>query len=221
MIHGINPGVVKTVVFDLGGVFLEGTVESVSSFGLRVGIDETVWREVAREMFLGGDEGPWSRLERNEITIEAFGKLLEAKLAGHGVALDLAAVARVVGSGNFGGRVRPEIVTACQSLKSVMQTALLTNNIVAWRETWRSKIDVDALFHDVVDSCEVGMRKPEERIYALVEQRLGRQGEALLFIDDLGMNLKGARARGWQTLKYENTVDVLQVLEAVRISAGG
>ena len=63
------------------------------------------------------------------------------------------------------------------------------------------------------------MRKPEPAIYEVTEQRLNKPGERLLFIDDLGVNLKPARARGWQTLKYDDTAKVLAVLAAVADAA--
>ena len=76
-------------------------------------------------------------------------------------------------------------------------------------------MDADALFDCVVDSSDVGMRKPEPGIYKLVEQGLGLPGDALLFVDDLGVNLKAARQLGWQTLKYVDTAEVLTVLSQV------
>ena len=111
--------------------------------------------------------------------------------------------------------LRQEIVAACRALRARMPTALLTNNILEWRTGWRQRIPVQELFDIVVDSCEVGCRKPEPRIYALVEEQLGLPGDGLLFIDDLGVNLKSAHARGWQTVKYDDTAKVLGVLNAV------
>jgi len=74
---------------------------------------------------------------------------------------------------------------------------------------------VDTLFDLVVDSSAVGTRKPEEAIYRLVERGLGLPGAALLFVDDLGVNLKTARALGWQTLKYLDTAEVVAALAQV------
>ena len=71
------------------------------------------------------------------------------------------------------------------------------------------------MFDVVIDSSEVGMRKPEEAIYALTEKEIGIDGMGLFFLDDLGMNLKPARRRGWQTLKYVETEPVLEVLRAL------
>jgi putative hydrolase of the HAD superfamily len=96
-----------------------------------------------------------------------------------------------------------------------MPTALLTNNIPEWRAGWRRRMDVDRLFDLVVDSSEVGFRKPEEAIYRVVEQGLGLPGAALLFVDDLGVNLKTAARLGWQTLKYVDTAEFVAALARV------
>ena len=46
-----------------------------------------------------------------------------------------------------------------------------------------------------------GIRKPDPRIYALTCERLGVEPEGTLFLDDLGVNLKPARALGMRTIK--------------------
>jgi putative hydrolase of the HAD superfamily len=112
-------------------------------------------------------------------------------------------------------RTRPEIVSACRRLRACMPTALLTNNIREWREMWRKRLPVSELFDFIVDSSDVGMRKPELPIYRLVERQMGLAGEELLFVDDLGVNLKAARQLGWQTVKYDDTARVLGILDAV------
>lgn len=220
-IHGIRPASVAAVVFDLGGVFLEGTLENVARFGARVGLSEQDWWAIREQLFLNG--GPWEALERGEITLDRFAATLQAFLAERGVKVDAAVARDFMGSPGdaFRMRVREEVVAACRTVRSVMPTTLLTNNIVEWREGWRARMDVAGLFDLVVDSSEVGMRKPEERIYVLVEERMKMDGERLLFIDDLGMNLKPARARGWQTVKYDDTAKVLAVLDAVAAAKGG
>lgn len=111
-----------------------------------------------------------------------------------------------------GWPLRPEMIEVCRLLRRHMPTALLSNTVPEWREGLRRRVDMDALFDVVVESSEVGMRKPEPRIYALLEERLGLPGEALLFVDDLGSNLRPARARGWRTIKFESATPVLQLL---------
>ena len=215
ILRGVRPEAVGAVVFDLGGVFLDGGPRNVAEFGARVGLSMEAWREIALDLFVRGEE--WSRVERGEARLDDFAQVLRARLAGHGTQVSLEQARDFMGSpGDRASHpLRPEVVDVCRRLRAVMPTALLTNNIREWREGWRARLPVAELFDLVVDSCEAGVRKPEPAIYRLVEQGLGLPGEALLFVDDLGVNLKAARGLGWQTVKYDSTGAVLAVLEAV------
>ena len=211
----IDPHRIRAVVFDLGGVFLGGGPGTVRAFGGKVGLAPDVWEKILREIFIEGDL--WDRVERAEASLDEFAAFLQARVREAGVEITLERARDFMGSpGDRSAMpVREEIVSACKDLRSRMHTALLTNNIAEWREGWRNRMDTDALFDLVVDSSAVGMRKPEEGIYRLVEEGLGLPGELLLFVDDLGVNLKTARALGWQTLKYVDTAEVVAALSAV------
>lgn len=217
--HGVRIGEVGAVVFDLGGVFLEGTVENARRFGETVGLTPEAWGQIYRDLFLAA--GPWDEVERGEMTLDAFARILMRRAKQHGVEIGLERAHNFMGNpaDSLLMRLRPEIVSACKAVRQRMPTALLTNNIAEWRHGWRTRLDIDELFDHVIDSSQVGMRKPEPGIYELMAQALDKPAGALLFIDDLGVNLKPARAMGWQTLKYEDTASVLEVLAAVAAGA--
>ena len=214
-INGIHIDRVAAVVFDLGGVFLEGSVENTLRFGEGVGLSAGAWREIHHSLFIAA--GPWDEVERGEMTLDAFAEILARRVSGEGVEISHAQARNFMGNpeDSIEMRLRREIVNACLAVRRRMPTALLTNNIAEWRNGWRTRLDIEQLFDQVIDSSEVGMRKPESGIYELMEIRLNLPAHSLLFIDDLGVNLKPARARGWQTLKYDDTAKVLQVLSAI------
>jgi putative hydrolase of the HAD superfamily len=211
----IEPARVRAVVFDLGGVFLEGGPSNVRAFGERIGLAPAAWDAIRDELFVRGDA--WDRVERGEASLDDFARTLAERLRAEGVTVTPERARNFMGSpaDRAAMPVRPQIVAACQALRRRMPTALLTNNIAEWRAGWRRRMNVDALFDLVVDSSAVGMRKPEEGIYRLVEQGLGLAGADLLFVDDLGVNLKTAARLGWQTLKYGRTDEVVAALERV------
>ena len=215
LIHGIDPARVAAAVFDLGGVFLAGGVESVRAFGERYGLAPDAWDAIRSELF--NDLGIWSAVERGERPLDDFVARLRELVAGHGGSVADADARNFMGNTGekAAQRLRHEIVAATARLHARMPTALLTNNIPEWRESWRSLLDLDALFDVVIDSSEVGTRKPEPAIYELTRVRLGLPHEALFFVDDLGVNLKPARTLGWQTLRYDDTARVLEVLDAI------
>jgi len=216
MVHGIDPSRVKAAVFDLGGVILSGGVEAVLAFGARHGLSPEAWSVLRQALF--SNEGPWAALERGECTFDDFLFHMCEEISRAGLRISPEDARNFMGDGETetsAGRVRPDIVAAIARIRGRMPTALLTNNVAEWRPVWRSVIDVDALFDVVVDSSEVGTRKPEEKIYEITREQLGFDHADLFFVDDQGPNLKAARALGWQTLKYEDTGTVLQVLDAL------
>lgn len=215
LVHGIDPARVEAAVFDLGGVFLAGGVESVRSFGTRHGLAAQAWDAIRAELF--HETGIWSACERGERPFADFVTRLRQLVAAHGGGVSEEDARDFMGNSGPSPtqRLRTEIVAATERLHARMPTALLTNNIPEWRAGWRSLFDLETLFDVIIDSSEVGMRKPEPPIYELTRARLGVGHEALLFVDDLGVNLKPARALGWQTLRYDDTERVLAVLDAV------
>jgi putative hydrolase of the HAD superfamily len=67
----------------------------------------------------------------------------------------------------------------------------------------------------VVESSRVGVRKPAPRFYALALDELGVEAERAVFLDDLGVNLKPARALGMRTIKVVDPGQALAELEGV------
>ena len=61
--------------------------------------------------------------------------------------------------------------------------------------------EVMQLFHVIVESSVVGVRKPEVRFYEIACERLDVTPDECVFLDDLGINLKPAAAMGMTTIK--------------------
>jgi len=215
LIHGIDPERVQAAVFDLGGVFLAGGPDAVAAFGSRHGVTDDAWRAMRHELF--SETGMWSAVERGECRFDDFVEHLRNLVAAHGVTVSVEDARDFMQNTGerAADRLRHEIVEATARLYERMPTALLTNNVREWGPVWRGLIDVASLFDVVIDSCEVGMRKPEPAIYELTREKLGLPHDALFFVDDIGANLKSARALGWQTLRYDDTARVLEVLHAL------
>uniref|UniRef100_A0AC35UB96 Epoxide hydrolase domain-like phosphatase n=1 Tax=Rhabditophanes sp. KR3021 TaxID=114890 RepID=A0AC35UB96_9BILA len=99
----------------------------------------------------------------------------------------------------LGGMHRDENFKKCLSVlrENGIKTALLTNNFFYDKLKTRSTIMADlSQFDVVVESCKVGLRKPDPAIYNLTLERLALKGEDCLFVDDLKVNCSGAEAVG-------------------------
>jgi putative hydrolase of the HAD superfamily len=69
-----------------------------------------------------------------------------------------------------------------------------------------------ALFDVIVESSKLGLRKPEPRFYELACEALDVTPPECVFLDDLGINLKPARAMGMATIKVESPAQALTEL---------
>jgi putative hydrolase of the HAD superfamily len=112
------------------------------------------------------------------------------------------------------------MVAALQAVRAAgLRTACLTNNIAGVGEgalDGRPEVlEVMELFDVVIESSKVGIRKPEPRFYELACELLDVAPPECVFLDDLGMNLKPARAMGMTTIKVEEPRQALAALSEV------
>jgi putative hydrolase of the HAD superfamily len=92
-------------------------------------------------------------------------------------------------------------------------TACLTNNVL----DEGSRPEVDAVmerFDHVIESSRIGVRKPEVRFYEVACEMLGVEPAECVFLDDLGINLKPAKAMGMTTIKVLDAPGAIAELEA-------
>lgn len=215
----IVPGVrYRAVIFDLGGVVLPSPFDAFRAYERRQGLPH---RFVSEVIVSGGDTGAWSRFERGELGPEEFATAFAAECAAAGgevVVADLFAGMRGGGPGDPSGP-HPEMVAAIRAIRSAgLRTAALTNN---WADddgtthvSGESPLAVQlaALFDTIVESAREGLRKPDPRIYELTCARLAVAPHETVFLDDLGSNLKPARALGMATIKVEDPATALAEL---------
>jgi putative hydrolase of the HAD superfamily len=208
---------IRAVIFDFGGVLSTSPFEAFSLYEQRHGLPDGLIRQLNAT---NPDTNAWARLERNQVDIAGFAELFEAEAAALGHTVDGTAVLAMLA-----GELRPEMITAlrrCHERPGV-GTALLTNNFIGSghddgqglaRQGGTMMGQVLELFDVVVESSRTGLRKPDPAIYELVCSELGVEPAEAVFIDDLGINLKPARALGMTTIKLVDPAAALAELEA-------
>ena len=154
------------------------------------------------------DTNAWSQLERSEVTLEEFCDLFEAEARSAGGELDAREVITMLS-----GQIRPQMVEAVRRCSERLKTALLTNNFILAEPTAGGAADVFDLFHVVIESSKVGVRKPDPRFYELALDALQVEPGEAVFLDDLGINLKPARQLGMATIKVTDPDRALDDLE--------
>jgi putative hydrolase of the HAD superfamily len=201
----------EAVIFDLGGVVFPSPFEAFDAYDHGNGLPAGTLRALIRT---SSEEGAWAALERGELTMDEFVVALEAEADGAGFALDARRLMGLIGSG-LGPR--PEMARAIDVIRARgLRTAALTNN---WTDDDRRStphaLHETLTFDVIVESAREGLRKPDPRIYELVLARLGVAAPEAVFLDDLGINLKPARAMGMTTIKVVDPHDALAELARV------
>src|SRR5262245_5951401 len=198
---------IAAVVFDLGGVVLGSPLHAIARFERERAIAEGF---VNRLIVASGPAGAWSRLERGEIGLEAFGADFEAECARAGCSLDARVLMQRIAES---AQPRPAMLAAVARIRERgLRAAALTNNWVGGSDASRG---LRERFDVFVESSAIGLRKPDPRIYAHLLERLGVPAHAAAFLDDIGRNLKPARALGMATIRVEDPDRALAELEAL------
>lgn len=203
---------ITAALFDFGGVISSSPFDAFDRYERDHHLPEGFIRRVNAN---DPDANAWARLERSEVDLDGFAAAFEAESAALGH--------RVSGHdvlGLLAGEVRPEMVEAVRRCGERLKTALLTNNVlstnnVTGMEANPAAAEIVALFDVVIESSVVGVRKPDAEFYAIACDRLGIEPSQAVFLDDLGVNLKPARALGMTTIKVTDPVASIAELEAV------
>lgn len=188
---------IRAVLFDFGGVISASPFEAFAHLEAERGLPADFIRTVNAT---NPDTNAWSKLERAEVDLETFGALWseEARALGH--ELDGRLVLE-----RLAGDIRPQMVEAIRICRTKYKTACLTNNFTRAEAVLSVEVaDVYSLFDSVLESRVLGVRKPDPRFYELACESLEVEPDECVFLDDLGVNLKPARALGMHTIKVND-----------------
>ncbi len=199
----------RGVLWDFGGVLSSSPFDAFARYEIERGLPAGLLRRVNAT---NPHTNAWARFERSELELAGFDTAFaeESAALGH----------RVPGNDVLElltGDLRPAMLDAVRRCREHgLVTALLTNNVAPMQESdWSAELRLDELFTVIVESAVAGVRKPEPAAYELVLKAMGLPPEAVVFLDDLGINLKPARDMGMTTIKVGDPDAALTELEAL------
>jgi putative hydrolase of the HAD superfamily len=202
-----RPGdhVIRSVMFDFGGVITSSPFDAFGRYEQEEGLPDGFIRRVNAT---NPDDNAWARLERGQVDLRGFADAFEAEALALGHQVDALVVLDLLQ-----GDVRPEMVEAVRRCSERFRTACLTNNFHADETVDRQDVEeIYALFDVVLESRTLGVRKPDPRFYQLACDMLDVEPDEVVYLDDLGVNLKPARAMGMRTIKVTTAGEALAYL---------
>ncbi len=205
----------RAVLFDFGGVFTTSPFEAFARYEAEHGLPRDFIRLTNAE---NHDGNAWARMERSDVSVDEFAVLFEEETRARGHPVNGAEILPLLA-----GDLRPEMIRALELVNARYKTACLTNNMRAGegpgmartREKAAAIAEVMAMFDFVVQSSEAGIRKPEPRFYEIACETVGVAPTEAVFLDDLGVNLKPAKAMGMTTIKVSDAGQAISELEGV------
>lgn len=206
---------IEAVLWDFGGVITTSPFEAFNRFEAERGLPRDFIRGINAT---NPETNAWAQFESSAITLDEFDEAFarEAREKGHHVGgREVVAL--------LAGDIRPRMVNVLRLCKANYRIACITNNVRSGEgpgmartaDKARAMADVMGLFDLVVESSVEGIRKPNPRIYSLTCERLGVDPDRVVFLDDLGINLKPAKQLGMRTIKVLSEAQAIDELAAI------
>ncbi len=206
---------IKAILWDFGGVFTSSPFEAFNVLEQQLGVPTNFIRGINA---VNPTTNAWAKFESNAVSLDEFDTLFAAESEQQGYRISGKDVVAVLS-----GNLRPRMVSTLKRCREHYKVACITNNVKAGRgpSMTRDQAKADAvaevmkLFDEVVESSKEGIRKPDPQIYLTACQRLGVEPSDAVFLDDLGINLKPARALGMQTIKVLSETQAIEDLSTI------
>jgi epoxide hydrolase-like predicted phosphatase len=114
----------------------------------------------------------------------------------------------------FGGDVLDrELITFIQGLRPSFITAILSNMGDDLRPILTNNLKIADSFDQIIISAELGMMKPDPKIFRFALKRLGVQPPEAIFIDDFTHNIQGAQAIGMNSILFHSRAQVISEIQ--------
>jgi putative hydrolase of the HAD superfamily len=195
---------IRAVIFDFGGVLVRTE-------------DDRRRRAWEKRLGLARREADRIVFDSETALLAATGQLDEAehwRWVGERLGLSPDQTAEFRRDFFAGDQLDEALVALIESLHPRYKTALLTN---CWPRRRQELVayGMDGLFDVNVLSCEVGVGKPDARIYSEALAQLQVAPEEAVFIDDHLPNVEAARALGMHAVHFRDTPSLRNELSAI------
>lgn len=112
------------------------------------------------------------------------------------------------------GTLNVELADYFRSLRPKYKTAIISNSFVGAREKEAEHYQFDTICDLIIYSHEVGLSKPDPRIFTLACERLGLQPHEIIFVDDHADVYASAVEMGMHCFEFKDNAQVIAEIEA-------
>ena len=206
----------KAVLWDFGGVITTSPFEAFSRFEKENNLPTDFIRGINST---NPDTNAWAQLESNDISTEEFDEKFAAEAHAKGHEVTGHQVLALLS-----GNVRLEMVEALRRIKTQYKVGCITNNVknagkgpgmASSNKKAESVAEVMGMFDFIIESSKAGIRKPNPKIYQMACDEINIEPKDAIFLDDLGINLKPAKALGMTTIKVLTAEQAIGELEGL------
>jgi FMN phosphatase YigB (HAD superfamily) len=194
---------IRAVLFDIGGVLeITPRLGVTEQWEERLGLSPGELDGRMREVWQAGDIGAISLDDVHQAIQDRLG------LDEEGRAAFMADTWR-----EYLGTANTELIEYARGLWPCYRTGIISNSFVGAREQEQAAYGFEDLIDDIVYSHETGMRKPDQRIYALACTRLRVRPEETVFLDDWDVSCAGACDYGMHAIQFHDTAQAIAAIE--------
>jgi epoxide hydrolase-like predicted phosphatase len=197
----------KALYFDLGGVIVRTEDKTPrTQLGAEFGL---TYAEIDQVVFGGGSLSTAARASIGAITEETHWVAVTRRLG-----LPLSERPRIQEQFFAGDRIDWTLVDFLREARKTIKTGLISN---AWDglRPWMRQHKFDDAFDTLTISGEVGLAKPDPRIYRHALAALGVQPEEAIFVDDFIENIQAASALGMQAVHFKSPEQALTEVKSL------
>jgi epoxide hydrolase-like predicted phosphatase len=201
---------IQTVLFDIGGV-LEITPMTgwEAKWETQLGLNAGELNTRLKHVWMDGSSGKMSEADVERNIAETLG-------------LDSAQLAAFVTDlwDEYLGELNVELAAYFAGLRPRYQTAILSNSFAGARRREHERYGFGDLCDLIIYSHEEGIKKPDERIFALACERLGVQASEVIFLDDVPEAIEAATRFGMHGILFTSTTQAIADIEACLTANG-
>jgi HAD superfamily hydrolase (TIGR01509 family) len=207
----VPPGAVGGVIWDMGGILYPTPFEVFEALEQERGLPAGA---LPRGPFAPEGDPLYDAVDAGELPEPEYWATRQAEWQARGVDVD---VHRDI---DWTGRERPQVMALLERLGTRLPQLVLTNDASAflgagWRQTWPLR----GHFAGLVDSVDLGVRKPHPDAYVAASDALGLAVGDCVFIDDLSVNVLASRQAGMPAVRFDVT-DVPGSIARIEAAAG-